>query len=472
MPDIVYRPEFDDSNLQEALKQLEGTTNKVKEATDELGARATKSMKQVAAEVSTAERQVQQMTETAVENARAMDQAADSGEKFAGSTGQIRKGVSDIVDGIKVGNKSIGEWRTQLKQMTQSQSEAASSSGKLGKSTGGLSKVMGKLKAAIPLAVLAGLIKALKSSEKATKFFERATSALSAGWKTLVKNIENGDFKNLGKDILDAGKAAFEARRQLQNLDVVLRQLSIRQAELADINFEATQAIEDGNRSYQQRVFIARQVAQSEQQLALQFLQEAESRLDAMEAEQATSEELAAQQIRVAQLRVSLREANRRGELRIADLEADRLRRIEEEQKRLEKLRAEYERLTQSLEDQANASRLSMMTDINRLISEREAALQGVKELRQQIIDFSNENGLELPENLDQDVADIVSAIEMEFQKEIDKLRGEGNDPLSQLVTINDPAAMQARIGETVRQIGITTSRRAWQPGAEFFKPV
>lgn len=457
MPDIVFSPGFDDSDLERALQNLERGIEKTSKEIDDLGARATKAMKETADSVETVEDQMNSMTKEALENARAMDKVADSQEKATKSSSTLRKGVTDLIRDVRIGGRSVGEYVDTVEKYTQASSKAGKESGKLGKRTRGLGGAMKFLKVSVPLAILGALVKALQSSDKAMKFFERSTKAVSAGWKTLVKNIENGDFKGLGRDVLSAAQAAFEATKRFQELEVLIRRLSVQESEFADVNFQLQQILEDQTRAYELRAFAARQITDNELSVLGERFQQEEQLLRIFQAQSRSADEIAEQEIKTNRARTAFREAQVRGVRRLAQLDQERITRIETEQKRIQNLQKEYDRLTKSLEDQANAARLSVLNQLDRLFAERDQAIQEVQKLRQEIIDFAQNEGLAIPDNLDENVAAIVEAINTEFKKQVRQLQEEGEDPWSQILSpVGDADFLDAAVRENV--LGVAES--------------
>lgn len=449
---IKYEIGFSDEKLNEFLHAMVEASQVTGKAADELGA--------------TIEKRLAQAIENGEDLVSVLDEittaSEKSGQEIKKSDGffkQFAKGIGDSLSKVKILGVELGTIGQGVKQF-------ASFLGLTTKATGALAKGFKFLKIALissgigAIVVLLGSLAAvLAKSEKVMAFFNRTTTAGGAAIKTLVTRIETDGirgFVGLGRAMKDSAQDAYDAALALQVLEQQLKGLALAQEVAKGLISEYLDEFNDQTKSIQDRQAISDRIAQTELFYANRSVEASRAKLEALKAQNAATDDINDAQSDLIRKEIELSQVYRDSDARKKKLSEEQTDRVNKQREAVEKLRDEYRKLIETLSEQSQAAQLDAMSDVDRLLAEREIALAGVKELREQIIALSDSTGLALPDDFDQQTASIVAQIERDFQKEINKLREGGNDPLSQLVTIGDPATLEARIQESVKAVGAT----------------
>jgi len=119
----------------------------------------------------------------------------------------------------------------------------------------------------------------------------------------------------------------------------------------------------------------------------------------------------------------------------------ERADKLDEERKKVEALNKAYEALLSRLAQRVEQAQISELLGTDKLQAEKEAALKEVDAFVNEIAAAASAAGRSLPEGFASDIQDLVSAVETEFRKAVDKLRQKDGGVFDQLLLPKDRGA-------------------------------
>jgi Prophage tail length tape measure protein len=141
---------------------------------------------------------------------------------------------------------------------------------------------------------------------------------------------------------------------------------------------------------------------------------------------------------------------------KIRAIREERARKLEEERKKVEALNKAYENLLERLSQRVEKAQISELLGTDKVQAEKEAALKEVDAFVNEIAAAATAAGRSLPEGFASDVQDLVSAVETEFRRAVDKLR-EGDKEqgvFAQLLLPKDKSGLEAAAQDPFTRLG------------------
>lgn len=452
MPDVVFKPEFDDSEIRKALAGLEKTTRVVEDEVQKVGDSYSRAFKKAGAAANEYDEILKEVVGTTGKVETAMEQAAKATDDTAKSSNKAGDTIESMARRVNVLGVNLGDLIGKLRAKKGALDDSSASAG-------GLNKALGILKsvgiAGIIAAVAAALALFVKFGSNISDT-QRKIQHLKdeiQGWKAaMVPAIETAALftKGLGQLIAlnYGGAAATWAEAQKKWKEEVLATKN----EIADLQtvIRALDKMELGarvqNADLQQRIDLQKAIAADAEKSDGR-------RLSALREYEKLQGEVLRRELGIAQAALKLQETNRRGKVteeyvaaleraRAAEtelaalardteaqrrdivnkrLEEEQKRRLEE-QKRIREALEAYGVLVNKLGDQTDKALLSRLYDPEKLLLERE---QAVKEVAQFIADLkaaAQRAGVELPATFEQDFKVILNAIDEEFRRGLGEL--------------------------------------------------
>ncbi len=130
---------------------------------------------------------------------------------------------------------------------------------------------------------------------------------------------------------------------------------------------------------------------------------------------------------------------------KIRAIREERTRKLEEEREKVEALNKAYQSLLERLAQRVEKAQISELLGTDKVQAEKEAALKEVDAFVNEIAAAATAAGRSLPEGFASDVQDLVSAVETEFRRAVDKLREKDkeNGVFAQLLLPKDKSGLE-----------------------------
>lgn len=440
--DIVWSAKIDDKDFLDALDRMIKASEKFEkdmiltgkvseEAFEALGAAA----KELGNDVANLEKE---MNETKAGTKAA---TVETGNYFK----RIREGIRDT----KVWKFTIGELVDKLKQKQETLKGVNINL----KGFGNTAKTVGRvIKTALItsgigalLAILGALYLALTRSEKGMNKIKQVVAALGAAFNVLVDRSEKvlgafqsffkgnfrEGFKQLGDsvrgvttELVEEAKAAYALAKAFQELERSQEDLTTAQLALRPILNKNRELAKDETKTISERVKALEQNLGIETVLFNERVALAQKNLDLVKEEQgARSDSLAKQKaINAANLELieaqEARDAGRRAILEeIANLQKERIKRIKEEKKELDKLNKAYEKLARQLDLQADKAAISQAEGLEKLALQRDLAIKQTEEFVKKLREAAKAVGKILTPEQEADIQSLFDIINSEYEK-------------------------------------------------------
>lgn len=369
---------------------------------------------------------------------------------------KLKDSIKGTIRELQIGGKSIGEWADGLRGAAALLKTTTVAIGGTNKALKALKIAFAATGVGLILVALGSLVALLAKSQKAIDFvnatFARLTSAVNVIVDRLVifgegvvklfqgKFSEAVDkFRGSVSGVVDELRRDDEVTKLLERDKVRLRE---RQREL-NVEFaksratieELRLAAEDETKSAGERQKALKEAIRLENEFGKQRIDLAEENLRIIATQNAMGNPLATDLDKQAEAEKALAEiredvAGRQQ----ADLTAlQSLRREEaqhiaamraEEAQRIAAMRAEYARFLDELNQRVSDARLNELTGIDRLLAEKELALQEVQNFVAEVKAAAAAAGQGLPAGFQESVQALIGQVESEFRKEAEKLRG------------------------------------------------
>ena len=241
----------------------------------------------------------------------------------------------------------------------------------------------------------------------------------------------------------------FEMALEVKKLDAEYRNLSIATAAARSEIEKNRDIANDETKSFRERQAAIKAAAADQETLDQKRLELAGRNLALAEKEKLIRGETPEILDKIAEASVNLLEieadisARRR-----QDAQAQRAI-LNEQREKINQLREAYARFLDELQGRSQDARLSLLGDVDRIIEEREIALNELQKFKDEIIKAATAAGQELPVNFEEQFKTMTAAIEKELEDSINQIRTK--DPESRLVekieSLGERAARQAKEG-------------------------
>lgn len=358
---------------------------------------------------------------------------------------KLKDSIKGTIRELQIGGKSIGEWADGLRGAAAGLKTTTVAIGGTNKALKALKIAFAATGVGLILVALGSLVALLAKSQKAIDFvnatFARLTSAVNVIVDRLVifgegvVKLFQGEFseavdkfRGSASGVVDELRRDDEVTKLLERDKVRLRE---RQREL-NVEFaksratieELRLAAEDETKSAGERQKALKEAIRLENEFGKQRIDLAEENLRIIATQNAMGNSLATDLDKQAEAEKALAEiredvAGRQQ----ADLTALQSLRREEAQ-RIAAMRAEYARFLDELNQRVSDARLNELTGIDRLLAEKELALQEVQNFVAEVKAAAAAAGQGLPAGFQESVQALIGQVESEFRKEAEKLRG------------------------------------------------
>lgn len=358
---------------------------------------------------------------------------------------KLKDSIKGTIRELQIGGKSIGEWADGLRGAAAGLKTTTVAIGGTNKALKAFKIALAATGVGLILVALGSLVALLAKSQKAIDFvnatFARLTSAVNVIVDRLVifgegvVKLFQGEFseavdkfRGSVSGVVDELRRDDEVTKLLERDKVRLRE---RQREL-NVEFaksratieELRLAAEDETKSAGERQKALKEAIRLENEFGKQRIDLAEENLRIIATQNAMGNSLATDLDKQAEAEKALAEiredvAGRQQ----ADLTALQSLRREEAQ-RIAAMRAEYARFLDELNQRVSDARLNELTGIDRLLAEKELALQEVQNFVAEVKAAAAAAGQGLPAGFQESVQALIGQVESEFRKEAEKLRG------------------------------------------------
>ena len=457
MPDVTFKPEFDDSDIRKALEDMGRTVKTLDSQIQKVGDAQTQAFKKAGAAANEYDEILKDVAGSTEQVEKAIEQTTQATDNAAKGSTKMGDTIENLGRRVNVLGVNLGDVIGKLRDKKSALDSVSGSSQ-------GLNKALGVLKAGGVAAIIAAVIAAVAVFVKFGQNIDSTKSKIQnlkdqiAGWKAaLIPAIETTALfaKAIGQFAIgkwsDAMNTATEAtmkwnnevlvtQKRVADLQNVIRGLAnaelVNRSEAAEVarKLEELKAISaDTAKSDGARLVALREYEKLQESILKSRISEAglaisiangQAKGTALTKEQVEAQErLTAAQIELDNLH---REANATRE-DIARKAADEARKRQEaEAKRLREALEAYSKLVDKLGDQTDKALLSRLYDPEKLVLERE---QAVKEVAAFITDLklaAAKAGVELPATFEEDFKVIFNAIDAEFRRGLAELSEKG----------------------------------------------
>lgn len=358
---------------------------------------------------------------------------------------KLKDSIKGTIRELQIGGKSIGEWADGLRGAAAGLKTTTVAIGGTNKALKAFKIALAATGVGLILVALGSLVALLSKSQKAIDFvnatFARLTSAVNVIVDRLVifgegvVKLFQGEFseavdkfRGSVSGVVDELRRDDEVTKLLERDKVRLRE---RQREL-NVEFaksratieELRLAAEDETKSAGERQKALKEAIRLENEFGKQRIDLAEENLRIIATQNAMGNSLATDLDKQAEAEKALAEIREDVAARQqADLTALQSLRREEAQ-RIAAMRAEYARFLDELNQRVSDARLNELTGIDRLLAEKELALQEVQNFVAEVKAAAAAAGQGLPAGFQESVQALIGQVESEFRKEAEKLRG------------------------------------------------
>ena len=495
---IDYVVRVNDEQVAAAVQRFIAAVEQGQVQIDDLGAAADAAFADAAKAAENAE-------SAAADYAKTTAKATEESKRQADQQGRTNKLLRDSIGQFRIFGATVNEWRDRITNARKvlsgynadlvakrkAQVEAAKATVSGAKASGFLSKalLLGAkaakiLRAAListgigAIVVLIGvLISALGSLFSAVGkgsdelgFFEKVLIAVKTSFNVIIdrgkillgvlESLFTGDFKGaiegtkqaftgLGAEIKRETQLMFEMALEVKKLDSEYRNLSIATAAARSEIEKNRDIANDETKSFRERQAAIKAAAADQETLDQKRLELAGRNLALAEKEKLIRGETPEILDKIAEASANLLdiEADIQARRR-QDAQAQRAI-LNEQREKVNQLREAYARFLDELQGRSQEARLSLLGDVDRIIEEREIALNELQKFKDEIIKAATAAGQELPVNFEEQFKTMTAAIEKELEDSINQIRTK--DPESRLVekieSLGERAARQAKEG-------------------------
>lgn len=457
MADVVFKPEFDDSELRRALQQLQQTTKTVEGEVQKIGDAQAEAFRKATGAANEYDEVLKEMTSTTAEVEQALQDAGKATEEVSKGGKSAGDVIENLARKVNVFGVNLGDAIGKLRQKKAAMEETASAAG-------GMTKAMRLLAAGGIAGLVAAIVAALAVFVKfgtnidATQKKIQGIKDQIVGWRAVMKPaIETVALftKSIGQLIARdfAGAAAswteatvkwkeevIDTKNEIASLQRVIRALDmaelgarVQDAEIQgqieaarDIAADAERSAKERLRALREYENLQREVFRRELGLAQVALQVAETQNTT---NKLTEDEVAAKErVFAAQAALSALERETAQQRRdIVNKEAEEARKRQEaEKKRLQEALEAYGELVEKLGAQTDKALLSRLYDPEKLVLEREFAIKEVEKFIAELVQAARGAGVELPASFQDDFKVIFNAIDEELKRGLQEMSDKG----------------------------------------------
>lgn len=244
-------------------------------------------------------------------------------------------------------------------------------------------------------------------------------------------------LKNLTRIFSDYGDAlsraniegqALTARQQV--LDRTVNNFIVTEAKAQGVVDRLRDSVSNSTLSINERTNALRQAGTIESGLEKQRIRDAQAAVELLR-EQSTvgdgrlkfTKEIADAEKKVIDLRNAAAARERADQAELRAIREERARKLDEEREKVDALNKAYQSLLERLAQRVEKAQISELLGTDKVQAEKEAALKEVDAFVNEIAAAATAAGRSLPEGFASDVQDLVSAVETEFRRAVDKLR-------------------------------------------------
>jgi len=271
--------------------------------------------------------------------------------------------------------------------------------------------------------------------------------------------IKGEVLKNLTRIFTEYGDAlsraniegqALTARQQV--LDRTVNNFIVTEAKAQGVVDRLRDSVSDSTLSINERTNALRQAGTIESGLEKQRIRDAQAAVELLR-EQSTvgdgrlkfTKEIADAEKKVIDLRNAAASRERSDQAELRAIREERARKLDEEREKVEALNKAYQSLLERLAQRVEKAQISELLGTDKVQAEKEAALKEVDAFVNEIAAAATAAGRSLPEGFASDVQDLVSAVETEFRRAVDKLREKDkeNGVFAQLLLPKDKSGLE-----------------------------
>ena len=266
-------------------------------------------------------------------------------------------------------------------------------------------------------------------------------------------------LKNLTRIFTEYGDAlsraniegqALTARQQV--LDKTVNNFIVTEAKAQGVVDKLRDSVSNSTLSINERTNALRQAGTIESGLEKQRIRDAQAAVELLR-EQSTvgdgrlkfTKEIADAEKKVIDLRNAAASRERSDQAELRAIREERARKLDEEREKVEALNKAYQSLLERLAQRVEKAQISELLGTDKVQAEKEAALKEVDAFVNEIAAAATAAGRSLPEGFASDVQDLVSAVETEFRRAVDKLREKDkeNGVFAQLLLPKDKSGLE-----------------------------
>lgn len=457
MADVVFKPEFDDSELRRALQQLQQTTKTVEGEVQKIGDAQAQAFKKASGAANEYDEVLKGMTATTAEVEQALQDAGKATEEVTKGGKSAGDVIENLARKVNVFGFNLGDAIGKLRQKKVAMDDAASAAG-------GMTKAMRLLAAGGIAGVIAAIVAALAifakfgSNIDATKKKIQGIQDQIVGWKAvMIPAIETlalftkgiGQFigGNYAASMATWAEATAKwkdeviaTKNEIAGLQQVIRALDLAElgARLQDAEIQgqieaARDLAADAERSAKDRLSALRQYEDLQRQVFRRELGLAQIALQVAETQNTTNkltedEVSAKERVLAAQAALDALERETAQQRRdIVNKEAEEAKKWQEkEAERLRKALEAYSELVDKLGKQTDEALLSRLYDPEKLVLEREFAIKEVEKFIAELVQAAKDAGVELPASFQDDFKVIFNAIDEELKRGLKEMSDKG----------------------------------------------
>lgn len=457
MADVVFRPEFDDSELRRALQQLQQTTKTVEGEVQKIGDAQAEAFRKATGAANEYDEVLKEMTSTTAEVEQALQDAGKATEEVSKGGKSAGDVIENLARKVNVFGVNLGDAIGKLRQKKAAMEETASAAG-------GMTKAMRLLAAGGIAGLIAAVVAALAVFVKfgtnidATRKKIQGIKDQIVGWKAVMKPaIETlalftksiGQF--IGRDysgavaswtqatvkwkeeVIDTKNEIADLQRVIRALDIMELGARIQDAEIQGQIEAARDIAADTERSAKARLQALREYEDLQRSVYRRELGMAEVALQVAQTQNTTNklteEEVSAKErVFAAQAALAALEretAQQRRDILNKEAEEAKKRR-EAEAARLQKSLEAYGELVDKLGAQTDKAMLSRLYDPEKLVLEREFAIKEVEKFIAELVEAARDAGVELPASFQDDFKIIFNAIDEELKRGLQEMSDKG----------------------------------------------
>lgn len=446
---VEFRWVVDESDVVRAAENLTKAIDESVQASGKLEDNLQGTLDGVADGMKQAEKQTAAFSKRMVDSAGATAKAEKSNSR-------LRDSIADTVRELQIGGKSLGEWSDSLKGTATGLKSVTAGIGGTNKALRLFKIALASTGIGLIVVALGSLVALLTRTQKGIDFVNRVMAGLGATVSVIIDRFAqfgdgivklfSGEFRaaldafrgsvsGLTDELVNEFNAASDLEGQAQRLRDSQRELNVELAKSRARIEELRLASEDETKSNRERQAALREAIRLENEIGARRVQLAEENLRIIKEQNDLGNSLTADLEAQAEAEIALAEVRED----IAGRQAQDLQALQqltrEEAARIAELRAEYQKFIDDLESKALSDRIGQLTGFDRLQAEKDRALAEVEAFRTEVIAAATRAGQELPDNFQDNIRDLIGAIEAEFKKEVDALRSGGGiiEPLDLL---------------------------------------